>query len=370
MAFFARPDLSNEQFKQLSGSTLTLSGETQISNVSGLSINDGSGNYIPIVVTGGTNNDVLTYINGKILLTETSGGTGVYVGTSPTTCTVGGLQSGTNIACCSISCILQDILVPTLYPTFTLPSSSFTISPSTLLYEVGTSISITGDTSFNRGCIDPAYSTSGYRSGTANSYEYNIWGSTCCYSDTSSSRIQAFGSHSVAYGNNTISSKVHYNVGEQPKDSEGCNYCSPLASGCTDTDTYTISGIYPYFYGTCASGGVAAGCNRPTANAAMIIGGSKVVGVSTNTICINFNSTADDYIWFAIPVASACKTCWYINALNNGAIGGGVSAGCNLFPDPTTVSNIATTCWNGQQYKVYISNYQTAAASIIQLRNS
>ena len=41
MPFFARPDLSNEQFKQLSGSTLTLSGTTQIANpVGGLEFID------------------------------------------------------------------------------------------------------------------------------------------------------------------------------------------------------------------------------------------------------------------------------------------------------------------------------------------
>lgn len=370
MTFFARPDLSNEQFKQLSGSTLTLSGETQIANVTGLTLSDGAGNFVPIIATGGTNNEVLTYLDGKIVLTSTAGGSDIYVGDSPTTCTVGGLGSGSAIFGCSVSCILQDILVPTLYPTFTNPSSDFYISPTTLLYEVGTSISITGDTSFDRGCIDPAYGTSGYRSGCAAIYEYNAFGNVYCYADTNSSYQECFRAHTMVYGNNTISSRVQYDVGEQPKDSAGDNYDSPLPSGCTSFDVFTLSGIYPYFYGIYASGGVAAGSNRPTPSAAMIIGGTKVVGVSTGTICINFNSTSDDYIWFAIPTASTAKTKWYVSALNNGDIGGSVSAGGNLFPDPETVSGVTTTCWNGQSYEMYLSNYQTASTTIMELRNS
>lgn len=371
MAFFARPDLSNEQFKQLSGSTLTLSGETQIANVSGLTLSDGAGGYVPIIVTGGTNNEVLTYLDGKIILASgSSGGGDIYVGDSPTTCTVGGLNSGSAIFGCSVSCILQDILAPTLYPTFTNPSSNFCISPSTLLYEVGANVSITGNTSFNRGCINPAYSTSGYRSGSAAIYEYNAFGNIYCYADTNSTYQTCFLAHTVGYGSNTLSSRVQYNIGEQPKDSAGNNYCSPLPSGCTSFDTFTLTGIYPYFYGTYASGGAGAGSNRPTPSAGMITGGTKVVGVSTGTISINFNSTSDDYIWFAIPNTSTNKTKWYISALNNGDIGGSVSAGGNLFPDPVSVANVATTCWNGQTYKMYLSNYQTAATTIMELRNS
>lgn len=113
MTFFARPILDDVQFKQTSDSILTLSGQTRIATPSGLTLIGTSG-YIPIMAnSGNTNYNVLTYINGQIkLLPQSGGGSGVYSGASPTTCTVGGLCSGTSISGCSISSILETILVP------------------------------------------------------------------------------------------------------------------------------------------------------------------------------------------------------------------------------------------------------------------
>jgi hypothetical protein len=125
MSFFARPDLSDIQFKQLVGSILTLSGQTRINTTTGLTLTDGIGGYIPIVATGATNYDVLTYCNGKIiLLPQSGGGTGVYTGASPTTCTVGGLCSGSPISGCSISTILEKILVPPIPVTSSISIAS------------------------------------------------------------------------------------------------------------------------------------------------------------------------------------------------------------------------------------------------------
>ena len=115
MTFRARPDLGNTQFKQLSGTTLTLSGFTQINSIEGLSINDGAGNFVPIILTGTTNYNVLTYVDGKVTLQpQSGGGSGIYSGSSPTSCSVGGLVCGTAINGCTISSILEDMLVPSI----------------------------------------------------------------------------------------------------------------------------------------------------------------------------------------------------------------------------------------------------------------
>ncbi len=125
MSFFARPELSDIQFKQLSGSTLTLSGQTRIATPSGLSL-IGASSFIPIdVTTGNTNYNVLTYCDGLItLLPQSGGGSGVYSGASPTTCSVGGLPAGTAIAGCSISTILEEILVPAIPLTSSISVAS------------------------------------------------------------------------------------------------------------------------------------------------------------------------------------------------------------------------------------------------------
>jgi hypothetical protein len=50
--------------------------------------------------------------------------------------------------------------------------------------------------------------------------------------------------------------------------------------------------------------------------------------------------------------------------LNNGSIGGAVSAGGNLFPANDTVSiNSPTALWSGISYRIYISNYQSAVVT-------
>jgi len=116
-SFFSRPNITNEQFKQLGGpnNIITLSGQTQIATASGLTLTDGLGGYIPVIATGATNYDVLTYCNGRItLLPASGGGSGVYSGASPTTCSVGGLNQGSAILGCSISLILEKILVPAI----------------------------------------------------------------------------------------------------------------------------------------------------------------------------------------------------------------------------------------------------------------
>lgn len=374
MAFFARPNLDDLQFKQLTGSTLTLSGQTRISTPTGLTLTDGAGNYRPIVATGGTQFDVLTLVGNKIILqpSAASGGTGVYTCASPTTCTVGGLPAGTSISGCTLSYILQKILVPSLPPSVTPPSqSAFIVSPITSLYEVGTTISICVTSCFDRGCVTPQYcGTDPKRSGLPTCYNYTDFGvpqapvvsSACC-------NCHALSAHVITNGNNIVSGTVSYASGATPAyNSTGGTFCTTLPAGTTSPAlSCTICGLYPYFYGKVASGGCPAGVCRPTPTCALVIAGTKVVGNSVGSISINFNSTSDDYIWFAIPNASPVKTCWFITALNNGAIGGAVTAGGNLFPAPASVNPVTTIYWSGQTYKVYVSNYQTAANTLMTL---
>jgi len=101
----------------------------------------------------------------------------------------------------------------------------------------------------------------------------------------------------------------------------------------------------------------------------MVIGGNKVLTSSAGDITINFNSTSDDYLWFAIPSCPAAsnvptKTCWCCNSSLYGAIGGAVSAGGNLFPTPDyTDISVTTACWTAN-YDVYISNKQSGVATL------
>ena len=369
MGFFARPNLEDVTFKQLIGSTLTLSGQTQIASTSGLTLANGSGSTIIITARNPVVGNIMTFDGTEIRLmppnpSGSTGNSGNYFGNSPTTCTVGGLSGGTAIYGRTIENILQSILVPLLNPSISAPYNTFTI-PLSNPYEVGCVLnSLTGSTTFNMGSVSPVYCGGpSTRTGAATCYMYTDFygsGHTCSLSSFIIAPYTVLPALRVAYG------CVCYSAGQYPLNSSGGTTCSCCPVGYTISTPVTICGLYPYFYGKVASGGCPAGVCRPTATCALVTGGTKVVANSTGTICISFNSISDDYIWFAVPSGST-KTCWCVNPLNNGAIGGTVSAGGNLFPAKASVNSVATACWAGQTYDVYISNYQSAVSTIMQI---
>ena len=143
--------------------------------------------------------------------------------------TVGGIDSGTTYEeGTPIETVLNDLLNPTLYPSFTNPSLSLSGSGSHLL-ETGATQAVTLTATFNRGSINPAYGTSGYRSGEATGYILNggIEQSGNTWSET------------VSASNKTFQATANYAAGEQPKDSKGGNYDSPLPAGSKSSGTVT-----------------------------------------------------------------------------------------------------------------------------------
>lgn len=142
---------------------------------------------------------------------------------------VGGISIGTTYtAGTSLEEILRDMLAPVLYPAFTNPSASISATGAKLL-ETGATLSTTMTVTFNRGSINPAYGTSGYRSGPAT--EYSLNGGTAQASNTFSVTVTS--------AQKTYKANVVYSAGEQPKDSAGRNYDSPLPAGNVDSNTIT-----------------------------------------------------------------------------------------------------------------------------------
>lgn len=296
-----------------------------------------------------------------------------YFGSSTaSTVNLGGISAGYILTGKTFSTILQDLLSPALNPTLVAPSATFVMSPYTngQNLEVGTSVNITFTAGFNRGSISPLYcGSSQYRSGYPNFYSYTGFGLISTGS-TLLNNIQTVTGHNIIAGSNSWISSISYDSGDTAAFNSACGVFSPaLVAGNTISLSRTLNGIYPYFYGKFASGGAPAGVNRPAATNSLVTGGSKVVASSIGTIVITFGATSDDYLWFAIPSTSTSKTKWYVDALNNGNIGGSVSPGGNLFPTFDSV-NVTTIYWAGIQYKVYISNYQTATTGAMEMRNS
>ena len=134
--------------------------------------------------------------------------------------------------------VLRNILSPTLYPTFTNPSASMTASGAKLV-EKGGSLATTFTITFNRGSISPAYGTSGYRSGAATSYTLNgVTQAGNTFSET------------ITEAKTSYQGSVAYAQGEQPKDSNGQNYSTPLPAGSVSTNTLTWEFVYALWANT------------------------------------------------------------------------------------------------------------------------
>jgi hypothetical protein len=277
------------------------------------------------------------------------GGTGnqMYTGATPSNVTVGGLAAGSTLTGNTLSKLLERILIQYLAPVF----STFSITGQATTIEVGTALS--GSKTFT-------WSTT---NGT------NIATNTIAVRDVTANTLIASGLAND--GTEAINIGTITNTSPMTRSwrAEGTQQNNPAGNSTFNSSNFTVTSLYPYFYGKVASGGVAAGLNRPSATAQLVTGGTKVVASSTGTITVSFASTSDDYIWFAIPSLSTSKTVWYIDALNTGSIGGSVSPGGNLFPAESVVS-VTTVLWAGVNYKVYISNYQTAVNVAMELRNS
>ena len=144
--------------------------------------------------------------------------------------TVGGVTAGTNYPeGTALESIFRDMLDPVAYPTLTNPSATISATGAKLL-EIGATLNTTVTVSFSRGSINPAYGTSGMRSGPATGYILNGG------SEQSGNTFAITVSEAV---NNTLRATVNYSAGEQPKDSTGADYGTALPAGSVNSNSIT-----------------------------------------------------------------------------------------------------------------------------------
>jgi len=164
---------------------------------------------------------------------------------------VGGISTGNKFTVgTSYDDMWNALLNPTLNPTLTDPSVSLDYDADTY-YEVKSSIpTLVATETFNRGSISPAYGTSGYRSGEVTGYAIATSGADTEYSDSSvnSGTFNVPTLTRSTKGDVVLTATVSYAEGEQPKNSKGGNYSSPLAAG-SKTASKTMKFIQAYFYG-------------------------------------------------------------------------------------------------------------------------
>lgn len=293
------------------------------------------------------------------------------IGDSVTNVEVGGAGAGTSASVWktkSIVEVLDDILFPTLLASIASNKSvSLAVDGTAGTLEIGSSYTRNLTATFGAGSITNGDGTAGPALvGAATQYTFTGTGIS---STAQAGNTLSLGSVTVVAGSNNWAVSVAHDAGTGAYYDNKGNALSNLdgsrvAGTVNDASSSpTITGLYPYFWGVSAS------ALTPADVATAIQYGSKtkVVASSTGTITITFNASSE-YLWFAIPNTSTSKTVWYVNALNNGSIGGA----SNLFGTEGVESVTSSDgFWSGVGYKIYITNYATSTGSdSMQLRNS
>lgn len=176
--------------------------------------------------------------------TQDAGGSGS--GALETAITVtkaaGGIAQGTQYAIGTThEQLWHDLLDPHLYPQLTAPTGVLSADVTSPI-KTGATPSVTFTLSLNRGSINPAYGTSGYRSGEITGCKFDDaeeYSTTYSYTETVSAVTNT--RFSKEYTGN-----VRYAAGERPKDSKGEYYSEQaLAAGNVNTNTITFEFASP-----------------------------------------------------------------------------------------------------------------------------
>jgi hypothetical protein len=165
---------------------------------------------------------------------------------------VGGIAKNTKLSALegkSYDYLFDNLLFPTVNPTFTAPSASIALKNYAATQEVGSAAPTAASNftvGYNAGEIKLNGSKQANRGGaqdTANSFIY--YGSSA--NNTTLPTTVAEGSTSYKY-------RAAYAQGPQPKDNKGNDYSSPLAAGTVDSSAVTVNGTWPWFATTATAG--------------------------------------------------------------------------------------------------------------------
>jgi hypothetical protein len=140
---------------------------------------------------------------------------------------VGGIKIGDTFAAdTDFETIFRAILSPINKPELVNPSAILSVNEGTLL-ENGASVDKTFTCDFNRGSINPAYTTDGYRSGAAISYTLN----------GGNAQIGNTWVETVSQKMTSYQATVKHGAGEQPTDEAGNKYDDAYPAGEVKSNT-------------------------------------------------------------------------------------------------------------------------------------
>jgi hypothetical protein len=249
---------------------------------------------------------------------------------------VGGIAKGTTISALegkTYNEMFDDLLFPTVNPTFTAPSASIAFKSYSSTQEVGA----TGPTASNF--------TVGYNAGaiTLNGTKQANRGGT---QDTTNSFIYVNGHTSnktlpskVTLGSTTFKYRAAFAAGPQPKNNKGGDYSSPLAAGTVDSSAITLNGTYPWFASTSS-----ATSTKPVVKQSLVAWNATAGNMSTGQFTVQPSGTLPQV--FKLP--RQIKTLQLKNALN-----GQMEDVANISTDYTESTEIINIGGTNVTYYVY-----------------
>lgn len=137
--------------------------------------------------------------------------------------------------------LLLMMLFGVVNPTLTAPSFHAALSDDNEQLIIGRPSTLKGALTFNRGKIEPAYETSGYRAGAPVSYAIGDE-----VIETSSLSYDFEIPFTPSAKETTLQCAVKYGAGEQPMNSIGKPYDMPLGAGVLTT-SLLIKAVYPLY---------------------------------------------------------------------------------------------------------------------------
>lgn len=290
--------------------------------------------------------------------------------TVPTT--VGGITAGTlasELKTKSLVQIIDDLLFPTVLPTYVIPTNVINISNlGSTLKEVGSTFS--GDVVQTADSNDAGAFTELriYRDGVLVDTDSNptLGGGVYSNTFTESNYTVPAPTNSDDASAIVYTAQGDYDAGTAKVDNKGVTDTRTAEVRQTDApqaaDTgftsasKTIEGRYPYFYGTASDRST---IDTPAKIAALIANGSgnKVLANPNGTLTVSVG-TSSTHVWLAVPSDTPLKSEWYETVTNFGpiaSIGTTPTTGGDLFvPYASENVNSPDSYWSSIGYTMYI----------------
>lgn len=218
---------------------------------------------------------------------------------------VGGISKGTKLSALegkTYDALFDDLLFPTVNPTFSAPSASIRLNGYAAVQEVG-AVAPTSDkfaTGFNAGAVTLNGVKQSDRAGAHDS------GASFIYYGglTDNTELPA----TVALGNTNYQYHAVYAEGPQPKDNKGNDYSAPLAAGSVNSAAVGVNGTYPWYASTAAANG-----ETPVVKQALVAWNGTAGSMSTGQFVLQPSGTLPQV--FKLP--RQLKTLQMLNTVSN-----------------------------------------------------